>query len=172
MGAMTLGEHVGVRRNEADVAWDADLSPKGVYECHYREISKELTAVPRVLERRGQTAHQRPFEVDMVRIPPGRRLCPRHWHSVEWEYYIVVSGHGQMLQSSDEPPIPMESGDHLLQPPGWIHTIENDSVEDLCYYVIASNSVDETCYYPDSGKWSAAGKVFRMTEADYFDGEE
>ncbi len=167
-----MGEPAGVRRNEADVAWDPDRSPKGDYDCHYREMSKGLTVSPTIPERHGRLPSGRPFEVDLVRIPPGKKLCPRHVHSVQWEYYIVVSGRGRMLQGQDEPPIPMQPGDHLLQPPGWVHTVENDGEQDLLYYVIASNPVDETCYYPDSGKWAAGGKVFRMVEADYFDGEE
>ena len=167
-----MGDPLGARRNEADVAWDPDRSPKGLYECQYREVSKALTAAPRVPERHGNLPPARPFEVDLVRIPPGKKLCPRHAHSVEWEYYIVLSGQGRMLQAQDEPPIPMQPGDHLLQPPGWVHTVENDGTQDLLYYVIASNSTDETCCYPDSDKWMAGGKVFRMAETDYFDGEE
>ena len=162
----------GVRKNERDVAWGVDRSPKGVYEAEYRDVSRHLTVEPTVPARYGSTPPVRPFEVDLVRIPPGRKLCPVHGHSVEWEYYIVLSGHGQMLQSPGEPSIPMEAGDHVLQPPGWEHTVENDGTEDLFYYVIASNSPDEVCWYPNSGTFGAVGHHFRMVNLDYFDGEE
>ena len=171
-GGDTLSEEVIVRRNETDVAWDPELSPKGRFECQYREMSRQFQAEPRPPRRHGYLPPMRPFEVDLVRIPPGKRPFPRHSHSVEWEYYIVVAGHGRMLQADGEAPIAMQPGDHLMQPPGWVHTIENDGDEDLLYYVIASNSADDTCFYPDSGKWAAADKVFRMAEADYYDGEE
>lgn len=169
---MQLGSFDEVRRNEAAVEWDVKRSPKGVFEGHYREMSRVLTAQSTEPMRHGRMPSCRPFEVDLVRIPPGKKLCPRHVHSAQWEYYIVVSGSGQMLQEGDGPAIPMEPGDHLMQPPGWVHTVENSGQEDLCYYVIASNPVDETVYYPDSGKWSAARHVFRMVKADYLDGEE
>lgn len=158
--------------NESEVEWGVDRSPKGTFECHYREMSRWLTVESKISSRFGRNAPGRPFEVELVRIPPGRRLCPRHAHSVQWEYYIVRSGHGQMLQAEGEPPLPMQPGDHLLQPAGWVHTVENNGTEELCYYVIADNPVDEHVYYPDSDKWSAARHVFRMQEADYFDGEE
>lgn len=167
-----MAEADEAKRNEGSVEWDIEVSPKGVFECHSREMSKFLTVDSKAPLRHGKVPPARPFEVDLVRIPPGKKLCPRHTHSAQWEYYIVVSGRGQMLQAADEPSIPMEPGDHLMQPPGWPHTVENNGAEDLCYYVIANNPVDETAYYPDSDKWSAARHVFRMVEADYFDGEE
>lgn len=158
-----------VRRNEGAVEWHVDRSPKGGFESYNRSMSLEFTAGPR---RPHGKSLGRPFEIELVRLAPGKTNCPRHSHGVQWEYYIVVSGHGQMLQQDGEDPIPMEPGDHVIQPPGWIHTVKNSGDMDLLYYVIADNPVDESCFYPDSGKWYAAGHVFRMAEADYFDGEE
>lgn len=168
-----MAEDQVVKVNEAGIAWDQDRSPKGVYECHYRKASKLLTTAPApALARKDRYPQTRPFEVDLVRIPPGTKLCPRHSHSAQWEYYIVLSGRGRLLQDGD--PIQMEPGDHLLQPPGWVHTVENDGTEDLLYYVIADNPQSEVVYYPDSQKWAffPPYKLFRMTETDYFDGEE
>ncbi len=162
-------EEAEVRRNEAAVDWHLDRSPKGDFESYNRSVSLELTAEARHPHGR---AKARPFEVELVRLAPGKTNCPRHAHSMQWEYYIVISGRGRMLQQDGDEPIPMEPGDHLIQPPGWVHTVQNDGADDLRYYVIADNPVDETCFYPDSGKWYAAGRVFRMTNADYFDGEE
>ncbi len=167
-----MGEQIAARRNEAEVAWEPDRSPKGRYACEYRQMSQQLEVAPKPSGQTGPGQSSRPFEVDLVRIPPGKRLCPRHRHSVEWEYYIVLAGRGQMVQGDGDAPIPMAPGDHLLQPPGWVHTVENNGQEDLLYYVIANNALDETCFYPDSGKWAAGGKVFRMAEFDYYDGEE
>lgn len=162
-------ELAGIRKNEADVEWSLDRSPKGNFESYNRSVSLELSAEAR--DPLG-AAKARPFEVELVRLAPGRTNCPRHSHSMQWEYYIVVSGHGQMLQADGEEPIPMEPGDHVIQPPGWIHTVSNSGGEDLTYYVIADNPVDETCHYPDSRKWYAAGHLFRMTDVGYWDGEE
>ena len=167
-----MADSVRVRWNEADEEWDSERSEKGAFECYYREMSMALNPEPNVPVRAGKVPPARPFEVDLVRIPPGAKLCPRHAHSTQWEYYIVLSGRGQLLQAPGEPPIPMQPGDHLMQPPGWVHTVENDGEEDLLYYVVANNPVEDVVNYPDSGKWLAARHVFRMVEADYFDGEE
>lgn len=158
-------------KNEADVEWVLDRSPKGAYESYNRFMSQHFTAsVPGVEEN--SPAVPRPFEVDQVRLAPGAKNCPRHAHSLQWEHYIVLSGTGRMLQDASAPALPLKAGDHLLQPPGQIHTMENDGTEDLVYYVIADNPPDQTCYYPDSDKWAAALHVFRMVEAEYYDGEE
>lgn len=162
-----------VRFNENEVEWVADESPKGVYVSHYREVSRAFSDLkPKAVGTRAPSSGERPFEVDLVRIAPGKKLCPEHAHSGQWEYYIVLSGEGTLLQGEGES-APMRPGDHLSQPPGWIHTIENTGTKDLLYYVIASNPVAEWCFYPDSNKWGLeGGPVFRMVEADYFDGEE
>lgn len=138
--------------NEADGDWVHDRSPKGVHESFNRFMCNELTAVPDLPPDAPVSLHPRPFEVDLVRLAPGKKNCPLHGHSAQWEYYIVLSGHGQMLQQAGVDPLPMGPGDHLVQPPGWVHTVENHGEEDLTYYVIADNPVDDTCWYPDSGK--------------------
>lgn len=161
----------GVRVNESAVEWAEWRSPKGTFVELGREVSRWLTAAAKVPDEQAPARH-RPFDVELVRVLPGKRPFPRHGHTVQWEYYIVLSGRGLMIQDDGADPIPMEPGDHLIQPPGWVHTIENTGTEDLLYYVIADNPADESCWYPDSQKWATAGHVFRMAEADYWDGEE
>lgn len=161
-----------VKRNEHDVEWQVEQSPKGAFAAAELHISARLTVTSKVPPSYGMTPSARPFEVTLVRIPPGKRLCPRHAHSAQWEYYIVLSGEGRMLQDVNEDAIPLVAGDHVLQPPGWVHTVECCGDDELVYYVIANNPVDETVYYPDSNKWSAAHRVFRMVQADYFLDEE
>ncbi|MHB1506372.1 MAG: cupin domain-containing protein [Sulfobacillus sp.] len=164
-------ESAGVRMNEAAMAWEPYGSPRGVYGGFDRDISLQLTAAPKV-PGSDAVMRPRPFEIRLVRLPPGKRNCPRHAHSMQWEYYIVLTGRGRMLQEDGADPIPMEPGDHLSQPAGWVHTVENSGGEDLTYYVIADNPVDETWRYPDSAKWGKGGHIFRMIETDYWDGEE
>jgi len=167
-----------VRLNEADIDWYVETSPKGRYASHNKSMSLELTAGAREQDscrwRDDPKApvRRRPFEVELVKLPPGRLNCPRHYHSEQWEYYVVLAGRGEMLQAEGVPAIPMGPGDHIVQPPGWIHTVANTGADDLVYYVIADNPDDEHCYYPDSGKWLAGREIFRMQKADYFDGEE
>ncbi len=161
----------GVRINEESLAWEPFSSPEGTFGASDRDLSLALTAQPR--RPAARTAHpQRPFEIRLVLLPPGKRNCPLHMRSMQWEYYIVRSGRGQLRQEDGADPIPMEPGDHLGQPPGWVHCVENTGSEDLLYYVIADNPVGETWRYPDSDKWGKGGRVFRMAETDFWEGEE
>ncbi len=59
-------------------------SPQGVYENEMMAVSHALTVQPRA----GYAASVggRPFEVDLVHLPAGKRFCPVHAHSTMWEY--------------------------------------------------------------------------------------
>lgn len=114
-----------------------------------------------------------PFEVDLVRLSPGKTNYPCHAHQVQWEFYMVVSGTGVVRRNDHT--FEVEAGDAFVQPPGTAHQIRNPSeTEDLVYYVIADNPVSDPVYYPDSDKWGIRppGKFGRLTVTDYYDGEE
>ena len=147
--------------NEADIEETSRRSRTGKYGAAEKDISGALA-----------TAGQ-PFEVEWVRLPPGKINFPYHAHQVQWEFYLVVSGQG--LVRRNDHAFEVGAGDAFVQPPGTAHQIRNASAtEDLIYYVIADNPVSDSVYYPDSDKWliRPPGKLGRMIEADYFDGEE
>lgn len=147
--------------HEPDLDEKLHRSPRGSFCVSRKDISGAL-------ETEGQ-----PFEVDWVRLPAGMTNFPYHAHQVQWEFYIVVSGRG-VVRRNDRT-FEVESGDVFVQPPGTAHHIRNPSEdEDLVYYVIADNPVCDPCYYPDSDKWAIRppGKLGRMTDAEYYDGEE
>jgi len=175
-GEWVVAEESGAHLNERNLAWHVETSPKGRFEVHEKFLSQQLTAGVRSQEsfesEDAQVRRRRPFEVDIVKVPPGKWAWPRHYHSVQWEYYIVLSGHGEMVQDKGAASIPMAPGAHIIQPPGWVHNIANTGDEDLVYYVIADNPEDEHCYYPDSDKWAAANRVYRPQDVGYWDGED
>jgi uncharacterized cupin superfamily protein len=170
---MTKDEERLLKVNEAEERWAHRVSPGGRYESYWKALSEELQAEPRLLQGEGPHPLPRPFAVDLFRIPGGKRRCPLHAHSAQWEYYIFLSGRGRIVLEGGDG-IEVGPGDHVLQPPGWAHTVENTGQEDLTYYVIADNPQGESVYYPDSDKWLLypPRKVFRMVEVDYYDGEE
>jgi len=159
---------------EAEIPWEERRSPRGRFAFRVKEISRALTAPARALPSGGASKLPRPFEVDLFAVPPGAHRCPRHAHSQQWEYYIVLAGEGRFLWGEGEASLPLRRGDHVLAPPGFAHTLENTGEEDLVYYVVSSNPEGEAVYYPDSDKWMLhPGRiVFRMAPTDYYDGEE
>ena len=100
----------------------------GQYERGRRHVSVAL----------GNTeASRHPFDVELTRVPPGAAPCPVHSHSATWEFFVVVSGRGEV--SRDGETAIVGTGDCFVQPPGTRHRVRNASAEeDLVFYVIAN----------------------------------
>ena len=114
-----------------------------------------------------------PFDVEILRIPPGKTPYPYHLHSAQWEFYHVISGKGSARD--EEGVTPIEPGDAFIFPPGKPHQLINDGLEDLIIMVIADNPLSESGYYPDSKKWVVRvpeRRILRSEGLDYYDGEE
>jgi len=114
-----------------------------------------------------------PFDVEIVRIAPGKMGFPYHSHSAQWEFYHVISGRGVVRHKEGSTAI--EPGDAFLFKPGEPHQVRNDSNEDLVLYVVADNPIGESTYYPDSHKWAVRSPERRLLRSDpieYYDGEE
>ena len=144
-------------------------SPKGTFACGGQEISEALGRKPLSTD----LMERHPFDVEICRIPPGKRAYPYHSHGAQWEFYHVISGRGTVRDEAGLTPI--ESGDAFLFKPGEAHQLINDSAEDLILYVVADNPLNESCHYPDSKKWlilSPERRIIRSEGLDYYDGEE
>ncbi len=152
----------------ADVPENELRSPKGRYRSFTRDLSLALGGIKDV----GPWGGGHPFDVQQRRVPPGTAVCPRHAHSIQWELFVVLSGAATVR--SDEETFEVAEDDVFLQPPGVAHQILNTGTEDLLFLVVADNTPADIIHYPDSGKWmiKPQRKFFRMTEVDYFDGEE
>ncbi len=150
----------------AEVEWE---SPKGNFKGAGREVSIALGRVPEstdLLERH-------PFDVEILRIPPGKAPYPYHSHSAQWEFYHVISGRGVARDADGETDI--EPGDAFVFKPGEAHQLRNTGDEDLIVYLVADNPIGESWHYPDSGKWGVQSpqKIRLRSEGlDYYDGEE
>ena len=83
-----------------------------------------------------------PFDVELTRVPPGAAPCPVHEHSAMWEFFIIVSGTGEVHRNDETSTV--GAGDCFLQPAGTRHRVRNASdSEDLVYYVIANETPPE-----------------------------
>lgn len=144
-------------------------SPKGKYQSFCKNISVALSARRRVNE----PGERHPFDLQIRRLPPGKSVCPCHSHATQWELFLIVSGAAIVRHDGETHPV--AAGDVFIHPPGVAHKITNISAtDDLVVQIIADNPEADVCHYPDSGKYGTRliGKYFRITEADYFDGEE
>ncbi len=155
--------------NSNTLAEDTWASPKGKFAGAGKEISEALGRKPQSTD----LMERHPFDVEILRIPPGKMPYPFHTHSAQWEFYHVISGRG--LARDAQGTTPIEAGDAFIFKPGEPHQLINNSTGDLIIYVVADNPIGEANYYPDSGKWAVRlpeRRVLRGEALEYYDGEE
>jgi len=150
----------------AELTWS---SPKGKFTGAGKQISEELGRKPLSTDLN----ERHPFDVEVLRIPPGKTPYPYHLHSAQWEFYHVISGTG--LVRNTEGTTPIKAGDAFLFKPDEPHQLINNSSDDLIVYVVADNPIGESVYFPDSKKWgvrSPERRLLRSEGLEYYDGEE
>ena len=155
--------------NLRDIPEDSWSSRKGKFEGSGKGVSEALGRKPRSTD----LMERHPFDVEILRIGPGKTPYPYHAHSAQWEFYHVISGSGAVRH--EEGTTPIESGDAFIFKPGQAHQLTNNGSEDLVVYIVADNPIGETWYYPDSKKWGVAlpeRRYVRSEALDYYDGEE
>jgi uncharacterized cupin superfamily protein len=155
--------------NTNDLAEEQWTSPKGKFTGASKGISEALGRKPNSTDLN----ERHPFDVEILRVPPGKTPYLYHSHSAQWEFYHVISGAG--LVRHDRGQTPIVAGDAFIFKPGEPHQIINNSTADLIIYVIADNPIGESCHYPDSGKWlvrSPERRLMRGEALEYYDGEE
>ena len=155
--------------NLNDIPWRERKSPRGKYHRFLRDVALAFRNPKSGPEPPGQP----PFEVELVRLPPGARNFPFHSHAAEWEFYLILSGAGKMRAGRNS--VSLNPGDCVMNPPGEPHQIMNAGKEDLLYYVIANNAPADFYHYPDSNKWGFSLEsmgTFRIREVDYYNREE
>lgn len=109
-------------------------------------------------------------------VPPGKQVCPYHFHHTQEEMFIVLEGEGTLRVAGEL--LPIKAGDVIFIPcgPEYPHHILNTSNAELKYLSISTQERPEVCEYPDSGKVGvyAKGPAFiqrRESSLDYWDGE-
>jgi len=155
--------------NTKDVEELTWSSPKGKFTGAGRQISEALGRKPQSTD----LMERHPFDIEINRIPACQTPYPYHSHSIQWEFYHVISGGGVARHEAGETRI--ASGDAFIFRPGAEQTVSTDGAEDLVMYVVADNPFGESHYYPDSAKWGVGTpkrRLIRSEPLDYFDGEE
>lgn len=155
--------------NLKDIAEEAWVSPKGKFAGFGQSVSVALGRKDTSTDL--QDRH--PFDLEIVRVQPGKTPYVYHSHSAQWEMYHVLAGRG--LVRHEDGTTPIESGDAFVFKPGQPHQLSNNGDVDLVVMVIADNPIGESGYYPDSQKWivrSPRRRLMRGEALDYYDGEE
>ena len=154
--------------NLEDVAWETWTSPKG----KFRGTSKELSIALGAQRNTPTGLGGHPFDLELSRLAPGECGCPFHSHSAQWELFWILSGEATVRVGDERHTL--VAGDIVLHPPGETHAITNTGAGELLFYLVADNPPQDNWYYPDSHKWGQRSprKIFRATDADYWDGEE
>jgi mannose-6-phosphate isomerase-like protein (cupin superfamily) len=153
-------------RDIEEMTWS---SPKGKFVGAGKQVSEALGRKPLSTD----LDERHPFDIEILRIPPGKTPYPYHSHSAQWEFYHVISGQGSVRHKDGTTAI--ATGDAFLFKPNEPHQIINDHSDDLILYVVADNPIGEHSYEPDSNKWSVSipgPKRLRSEALDYYDGEE
>jgi uncharacterized cupin superfamily protein len=135
----------------AELTWS---SPKGKFSGAGKELSEALGRKPESTDLN----ERHPFDVEILRIPPGKAPYSYHSHSAQWEFYHVISGSGVVRHKDGTTPI--EAGDAFIFKPGEPHQITNNTAEDMILYVVADNqlaihginptAISGVCRYPSA----------------------
>lgn len=153
-------------KNLKELTW---TSPKGKFAGSGKQVSEALGRQPKSTD----FFERHPFDIEILRVPPGKAPYIYHSHSMQWEFYHVISGCGVVRHQEGATPI--EPGDAFLFKPNEPHQLTNNGSEDMILYVIADNPLSDTFYHPDSQKWGLPipeRRYLRSEDLDYFDGEE
>jgi uncharacterized cupin superfamily protein len=151
-----------------ELPWVEIHSPTKKFHSFCRNISLALGGT----RNTGTWGGGHPFDLQIRRLPPGAAVCPFHSHFAQWELFVVLRGTGTVRTA--EARTAVTTGDVFIHPPGAEHQLTNTGADELEVLIIADNPLMEGGYYPDSNKYylRPPGQIFRITEADYFDGED
>ena len=110
----------------------------------------------------------------VIRLDPGRKAFPLHFHHFEEELGVVLDGSCTMRTSRGS--VALRQGDFVAFPPGpnGDHQYINDGTEPCTMLLLSNVAPSDISEYPDSNKVNMRGvrRLFRKEDAvDYWDRE-
>ncbi|MDH4125687.1 MAG: cupin domain-containing protein [Gammaproteobacteria bacterium] len=99
------------------------------------------------------------FGVSHVVLKPGAWSAQRHWHEIEDEFLVMVSGTATLVDDHGE--TPLAAGDCVAFPKndGNGHCVINNSALD-CTFVVVGQNKNGVCHYPDIDLHLPDGNTF------------
>lgn len=118
-------------------------------------------------QRVGDAAGLTKMGVNRVVLPPRSKTALRHWHEVDDEFVIVISG--EVVLREEEGETLLRDGDCAGFKAGVAngHAIENRSDEPAILFEIGTRENSETVHYPDADlRYEKRAGVRRFTHLD------
>ena len=106
-------------------------------------------------------------------VEPGMLAYPPHCHSAEEEFFIVLEGEGTLLLGAAEHPV--RAGHVVARPAGTgVAHAFRAGAGGLTLLAYGERMADDIAFYPRSSKVAlrGLGVRFRVTQVEYWDGEE
>ncbi len=132
---------------------------------------------PRVHRSRRRISAQagsRSIGLQHVEVAPGKESTAQHCHSLEEEIFVILDGEGVLVLGEEVTPV--RTGHVVARPAGTgiAHMFVAGASAPLYYLAFGTRDHGDICYYPRSGKiaWRGVGVIARLTQLDYWDGED
>ena len=133
--------------NIADVLADPglvdDRARRGVFEAKVGMIGRALGT--------------RNIGINITVVPPRSKGFPRHYHYVNDEMFVVLSGTGTLHYGDATFPLHPLDVIHIEAGTGIPFQIENDSDGELRYLALSTLIPADVFHYVDSDKWGVMG---------------
>lgn len=100
----------------------------------------------------GRALDTRKIGINLTMVPAGKTAFPRHFHYINDELFIVLSGTGTLHYGDDDYPLGPESVVSIEAGTGIPFQIENTGTEELRYLALSTLEPADVFVYPDSGK--------------------
>ncbi len=137
-------------------------------------VTVERARVERTRRRLSAQAGSRSAGLQYVEVAPGNESAPQHCHSLEEEIFVILDGEGTLVLDEEETPV--RAGHVVARPAGTgvAHMFRAGSSGALVYLAFGTRDHADICYYPRSNKiaWRGVGVMARLTQLDYWDGED
>lgn len=85
-------------------------------------------------------------------VAPGAKAWPRHYHFINDEMFVILSGHGTLHFGEDRHALKSQDVVHIEAGTGIPFQIENTATEALTYVALSTLEQADVFVYPDSGK--------------------
>ncbi len=104
----------------------------------------------------GAKAQGQRLGCSLLRLGPGKRAWPKHYHLANEEAIFILKGSGLLRIGERE--VPVRTGDYIALPVGaeFAHQLTNNGRESLEYLCMSTMIEPDVMGYPDSGKIGVA----------------